>query len=61
MGSPSACYDPFKRHLRPVPIIPWGGKVISEHPERDTQRPGRRYRNERKEIRDERGEIRDKR
>ena len=47
-GRPSICYDPSERHLRPVPIIPWGGKVISEHLEGDTGTGPRRYRNDRK-------------
>ena len=47
-GPSSACYLPFERHLRLVPIIPWGGKVISEHSEGDTRTPRKRYWNDRK-------------
>ena len=45
-GLPGVCYDPSERHLRTVPIILWGGKVISEHLQRDTPTCPRRYRND---------------
>ena len=47
-GPSSVCFDPFERHLRLVPIIPWGGNVISEHSEGDTRTPRKRYWNDRK-------------